>query len=96
MLLRLSKGRKLAAVIIAAARGPSRCVIGTGLGLVRTDPPLRAAVLRIGDLEKHAQMNVPARELAECERRLSPADQDGSCSDWNCSTSGHMSSPIST
>ncbi len=28
--------------------------------------------------------------------RLPPADHDGSCTDWNCATSGDMSLPIST
>jgi hypothetical protein len=56
-----------------------------------------AAALRISDLEQEAQMDRFLRaNWQRASGGLPPADHDGSCSDWNCVTSGDMSLPIST
>jgi hypothetical protein len=84
--------------------GPAPCppLTAPASSLTTADRSPRAHTRRYGrPLRESATWNEDAdgsflRELAECQRGLPSPGHDGPCSDWNCSTSDHMSSSIST
>jgi hypothetical protein len=67
--------------------------------------PESVPAFRIGELHGRSENRRPGKGRADglflcacwqCASGVPLGDHVGSCSDWNCSISGHMSAPIPT